>query len=187
MKLIYSLLLSVLLISCQENSSEEIDLAGHWQSLTDGVHDIYTEFYFHEDTIERFNIDWELLPYAKYEIREDSLITNIRYKIDIQGEQSIALISEFDTIQLNKLITNGVTIEQLLNEGYFAKDLNDSIYRKKMNSFINESFRIRELEYKFDRAILNKDTLLTFWKSQLTADSLNKGLYELWIKEFEKK
>lgn len=187
MKFIYSLLLSILLISCQENSVREIDLSGHWQSPTDGVHDIYTEFYFHDDTIERFNGDWELLPYAKYEIREDSLITNIRYKINIQDEQSIALISEADTIQLNKLLTNGRTIEQLLNEGFFDKEKQDSTHKEEMHSFINESFRLRELEFKFERGILNKDTLLIYWNSALTTDSLNKDLYKLWIKEFENK
>lgn len=182
----HMLTLPILLFSCEKKiSAEEINLSGHWQSLSEGAQELYTEFYFHGDTIERFNIEWELLPFTKYEIREDSLITNIRYKIYIESEQSIYLVSKEDSILLNKLTTNDRTIENLLKEGYFERDLNDSIYRVEINTFIDKSFSLRDLKFKFEKGILNKDSLLAFWNSQLLTDSLNKELYELWIIEFE--
>ncbi len=181
MKIIHSFFIMVFLVSCQERNQKEIDLSGNWQSLSDGVDDIYTEFYFHDDTLERFNVDWGLLPYSKFEIRGDSLLTKIHYKIQLEDERSINLISETDTIQLIKLITENRTIEDLLNEGYFDKDLSDSIHRKELELFVNESFRIRELQLKFDKGILNKDSLLYFWKSQLETD---KDFYLPLVEEF---
>jgi len=73
----------------------------------------------------------------------------------------------------------------LIRNGFFKYDYDDPVFDSLKADFINNVFRIREIRYLIDNEMLNKDTLITFWNSQLVADSTNQEYYKNLIKEIK--
>ncbi|GET33943.1 hypothetical protein PbJCM13498_28060 [Prolixibacter bellariivorans] len=94
---------------------------------------VYTELYFHQDTLESFDRQWELHPMGKYKIQHDSLVTPTKaYKIDILDKDLINLISEDDTIHMERISDGKKTIDFYINNGYFNRDFSDTIRKKEL-------------------------------------------------------
>ena len=124
---------------------------------------------------------------GKYKIQHDSLVTPTKaYKIDILDKDLINLISEDDTIHMERINDGKKTIDFYINNGYFNRDFSDTIRKKAIASFVDSIFIIREVDFKIKQEIEHRDSLINYWESELKSDSANKTTYEYLIKKINK-
>lgn len=186
----FSILIIVLFVltQCRTEKVSRIDLEGNWGCLLNDMDkNLYTELYFHQDTLESFDRMWFLHRMAKYKIENDSLITNNKaFRIEILNKNSVNLINSVDTVHMERISTDEKTIDWYIKNGYFNKDCPDSIFMQAMSSFIDSTFTIRQIEFLIKQGIENRDSLINYWESELKSDSANKTTYEYLIKNINK-
>ncbi|SFA79326.1 hypothetical protein [Algoriphagus aquimarinus] len=187
------IIFSICYYSCAPKKIEKnYNIEGNWSTLT--LSDsLYTEYFFSEDTLETFNLDWEFLPRAIYEVEKDSVTLKstvensvaIKYKISFPDSNKLVLENLNTKLILTKIPDNQYTIDDLIRNGFFKYDYDDPVFDSLKADFIVNVFRIREIRYLIDNEMLNKDTLITLWNSQLLTDSTNQEYYKNLIKEIK--
>lgn len=196
MKNFQSIILVIIFSICYSCAPKKIEksyiIEGNWSTLT--LSDsLYTEYFFSGDTLETFNLDWEFLPRAIYEVEKDSVTLKstvensvaIKYKISFPDSNKLVLENLNTKLIFTKIPDNQYTIDDLIRNGIFKYDYDDPVFDSLKADFIDNVFRIREIRYLIDNEMLNKDTLITFWNSQLLADSTNQEYYKNLIKEIK--
>ena len=185
------------LISCKTNNEvQDIDLIGNWSAIyedSDRERAIYQELYFNKDTMEVFDLDWELhLPY-KYDLIEDSIyLYPVSYDTIIRGKISMInpehLLIDYDTWETNltRINSDDWQLDSLIKTGIYNRGVDDSVQYAVYRDFVENHFWIREIKCLIYHGKENKDSLIHYWKSALT-DSTNhdKHIYKNLLKEFD--
>tara|TARA_R110000850_G_scaffold101781_1_gene210427 strand:- start:826 stop:1416 length:591 start_codon:yes stop_codon:yes gene_type:complete len=196
MKNFQAIILVIIFSICYSCTPKKIEksyiIEGNWSTLT-LFDSLYTECFFSGDTLETFNLDWEFLPRAIYEVEKDSVTLKstvensvaIKYKISFPDSNKLVLENLNTKLILTKIPDSQYTIDDLIRNGIFKYDYDDPVFDSLKADFIDNVFRIREIRYLIDNEMLNKDTLITLWNSQLLADSTNQEYYKNLIKEIK--
>jgi hypothetical protein len=166
----------------------ENNINGNWSTLIDSV---YNEFSFRGDTLERFNLEWDLLPPATYKVINDSLTTKstngsstiIKYKLTFIDSDNAVLENLNTKLVLKKIPDDEYTIDDLINQGLFNYGFDDLAQDSLISNFHNYIFAVREIRHKIENDILKKDTLIKYWNSQILNDDKDKEYYKFLIKE----
>jgi hypothetical protein len=173
-----------------EKSKTDYSIYGNWSTLIDSV---YNEVYFGEDTLETFNFEWDFLPPSLYKLVNDSITikstlensTIIKYKITFLDSNNAVLDNLNTKFILEKIPDNQYTIDDLIKQGYFNFGFDNPTSDSLRANFIENVFRIREVNYLTEKDILNKDTLIRLWNSQIINDSTNQEYYKFLLKKLK--
>ncbi len=166
-------------------------ITGNWYTLIDSV---YNEICFRGDTLERFNLEWDFLPPSVYKVDNDSLTikstlsnsTITKYKITFIDSDNAVLESLNEKLVLKKIPDDEYTIDDLINQGFFNYGVGSPVPDSLRNTFVDSVFKVREVKCLIENNILNKDTLIKYWNSQILKDNADKEYYKFLIKEINK-
>jgi len=166
------------------------DIKGNWSVLIDSV---YNEICFRGDTLERFNLEWDFLPPSLYNVDNDSLtikstLENSRitkYMITFIDSNNAVLENLNTKLNLRKIPDNQYTIDDLINQGFFNYGYESPIPDSLRANFIDSVYRVREVKYLIEKNILNKDTLIGYWNSQIINDSTNQEYFKFLIEKIK--
>ncbi len=166
----------------------DFEIQGNWSVLIDSV---YNEICFRTDTLERFNLEWDFLPPSVYKVNNDSLTIKSpaenskikKYKITFIDSNNVVLENLETKLNLKKIPDNQYTIDDLINQGFFNYGYESPIPDSLREIFIDSAYRVREVKFLIEKNILNKDTLIEFWKSQIINESTNQEYYKYLIEK----
>lgn len=189
---IFAILSLIYLSGCGANKIKtEYSINGNWCTLIDSV---YNEICFRRDTLERFNLEWDFLPPSIYNVNNDSLTikstlensTIAKYKITFIDSDNAILENLNANLALKKIPDDEYTIEDLINQGFFSYGFESPVPDSLRANFIDNVFKVREIKCLIENKILNKDTLIEYWNSQILNDNADKEYYKFLIKEINK-
>uniref|UniRef100_UPI0032176A98 hypothetical protein n=1 Tax=uncultured Draconibacterium sp. TaxID=1573823 RepID=UPI0032176A98 len=182
----------IYLFGCEANKIQtEYSINGNWCTLIDSV---YNEICFRGDTLERFNLEWDFLPPSVYKVDNDSLrikstlnnSTITKYKITFIDSDNAVFEGLNEKLVLKKIPDDEYTIDDLINQGFFNYRFGSPVPDSLKNNFVDSIFKVREVKYLIENNILNKDTLIEYWNSQILKDNADKEYYKFLIKEINK-
>ena len=169
----------------------DYSIQGNWSTLIDSV---YNEICFRGDTLETFNLEWDFLPPSIYKRNNDSLTikstfensTITKYKITFIDSDHAVLENLNDKLILKKIPDDEYTIDDLISQGFFSYGIESPVPDSLRANFIDNVFIVRKVKCLIENNILNKDTLIEYWNSQILNENVDKEYYKFLIEEINK-